>query len=304
MEFNKDTPGIITSMVRYLYYQISKFLRDPSKLDRYISHVPNFVKKHKPTTDVWSDAYDQGKEEINTWLNEQKDKSKIRNYCYSKNSKGYVTGITYQKITGQSPNDVNDYKMFIATTTDSLTKTGQKLLQESTESYVYSVLGVQAKTRWSIVGEGAKSLQTQDVFHTIVKETIAQSDTTITISNMRTVIASTNIVLNMAISPGMILVPSNLIIQKEKIPGYNNVLTLATDKMKFSKNTNVNYKMPIVTTTTQVTPKTTQITPKTTQVTPKTTQANKPKTPSVSVTSEILGVTMMIGGFLISRYIF
>ena len=166
------------------------------------------------------------------------------------------------------------------------------------------MLGVQAKTRWSIVGEGAKSLQTQDVFHTIVKETIAQSDTTITISNMRTVIASTNIVLNMAISPGMILVPSNLIIQKEKIPGYNNVLTLATDKMKFSKNTNVNYKTPIVTTTTQVTPKTTQITPKTTQVTPKTTQANKPKTPSVSVTSEILGVTMMIGGFLISRYIF
>ncbi len=107
---------------------------------------------------------------------------------------------------------------------------------------MYAVLGTQAKTRWSIIGEGAKSLQTQDVFRTIVKETIAQSDTTITISNMRTAIASTNVVLNMAISPGMILVLSNLIIQKEKIPGYNNVLTLATDKMKFGKNTNVNYK--------------------------------------------------------------
>ncbi len=118
----------------------------------------------------------------------------------------------------------------------------------------------------------------------------------------------------MAISPGMILVPSNLIIQKEKIPGYNNILTLATDKMKFGKNTDVNYKASIVTTTTQantkaspklktqvtpkttqVTPKTTQVTPKTTQVTPKTTQANKPKTPSV---------TMIVGGFLFSKYIF
>ncbi len=59
---------------------------------------------------------------------------------------------------------------------------------------------------------------------------------------MRTAIASTNVVLNMAISPGMILVPSNLIIQKKKIPGYNNVLTLATDKMKFGKNADVNYK--------------------------------------------------------------
>ncbi len=75
-----------------------------------------------------------------------------------------MTGIAYQKNTGQSPNDINDYKMFIATTTDGLTKIGKKLLQQSIESYVYAVLGAQAKTRWSIVGEGAKSLQTQEVF--------------------------------------------------------------------------------------------------------------------------------------------
>ncbi len=83
---------------------------------------------------------------------------------------------------------------------------------------------------------------------------------------------------------------------------------LATDKMKFGKNTGVNYKSPTETTqevTKTITPsKTTQVTSKTTQVTPKTTQANKPKTPSVSVASEILGVTMMTGSFLISRYIF
>ena len=136
---------------------------------------------------------------------------------------------------------------------------------------------------------------------------IAESDVTIMISNMRTAIASTNVVLNMAISPGMILVPSNLIIQKEKIPGYNNVLTLATDKMKFGKNTGVNYKAPIIIpkTTTQASPK-----PKTkTQVTPKTAQTNanisvsKPKAPVASVASEILGVTMMVGGFLFSKYI-
>ena len=294
-------------MVRYhLYFQISKFLKDPSKLDRYISHVPNLVKKHKSTSPVWTDNFVQGEEEISTWLSEQKDKSKIRNYKYSKNSKGEITGITYQKITGQSPNDVKDYEKFIATTTDGLTKIGQRLLQQSIESYVYAVLGAQAKTRWSIVGEGAKSLQTQEVFRKIVKETIAQSDTTITISNMRTDITNTNTILNMAISPGMILVLSNLIIQKKKIPGYNNVLTSATDKIKFGKNTGVNYKAPaeVTKTITQVNPKTTQVTPKTIQVTSKSKQANKPKTPSVSVASEILGITMMIGGFLISKYIF
>ncbi len=211
------------------------------------------------------------------------------------------------------------------------------------ESYVYAVLGAQAKTRWSIVGEGAKSSQTQEVFYTIVKETIVQSDVTITISNMRTAIASTNVVLNMAISPGMILFPSNLIIQKEKIPGYNNVLTLATDKMKFGKNMGVNYKAPIIipktmdptsstpkttqanaigsdsaletpkTTQTSIVtpkPKTTQVIPKTKTTDPKTTQTNanvsvsKPKVPIASVASEILGITTMVGGFLFSKYIF
>ncbi len=328
MEYDEDTPGIITSMMRYhLYYQIGKFLKDPSKLERYISRVPNTIKKHKPTSDVWTDAFYQGSKEILTWLSEQKDRNKIRNYKYHKNPRGVITGITYQKVTNQSPNDISDYEKFIATTTDGLTQIGQKLLQQSVESYVYAVLGAQAKTRWPIVGEGAKSLQTQEVFRTIVKETIAQSDVTITISNMRTAIASTNVVLNMAISPGMILVPSDLIIQKEKIPGYNNVLTLATDKMKFGKNTSVNYKAPIIIPNTaqsdangivDATPKTTQtnanansVLPAVGDVTPKTTQTSvnaittpKPKTPIPSVASEILGITMMIGGFLFSMYVF
>ncbi len=226
--------------------------------------------------------------------------------------------------------------MFIATTTNGLTKIGQKLFQQSIESCVYSILGAQAKTRWSIVGEGAKSLQTQDVFHKIVKESLVESDVTITISNMRTAIETTNVVLNMAISPGMILVPSDLIIQKKKIPGYNNILELATDKMKFGKNADVNYKVsdpaPASQSSTQG-GNTTPDTPKTTNSesksstqggdtgseSPKTTSTPsvvrptqggsakavpKPKSPKISVASEILGVTMMVGGFLISKYIF
>ena len=61
LDYNSHMPGIITSMVRYhLYYQISKLLKDPSKLDRYITHVPCTIQRHKPTTDVWTDAFDQG----------------------------------------------------------------------------------------------------------------------------------------------------------------------------------------------------------------------------------------------------
>ena len=48
----------------------------------------------------------------------------------------------------------------------------------------------------------------------------------------------------MAITPGIILIPSNMIILKEKVAGYNNVLTLATKNMKFGVNKNVNYVQP------------------------------------------------------------
>ena len=56
-----------------------------------------------------------------------------------------------------------DYRSFIAFHSEGLTEIGQKLFQESLESFNYCVLCAEARTRWSIVGKGAKSSQTQDV---------------------------------------------------------------------------------------------------------------------------------------------
>ncbi len=316
-EYNDHTPSIITSMARYhLYYHMSRFLRDPSKLERYMSHIIPFVRKHTPYVKVWEDVFYRTDMTLTEWYKwaEHRD-PEVRNYSYNK-KKG---GIKYQALIGTRNGHANDYRRFIAHETSGLTKIGQKLFQRSVQSYVYAVLGAQAKTRWSIVDEGAKSLQTQDVFYTISKETISESDVTIMISNMRTAIESTNVVLNMAISPGMILVPSNLIIQKKKIPGYNNVLTLATDKMKFGKNAGVNY----IASASQSSASQSSASQSSASQglvqggnAPKTTGSTqggnaglklsetKPKSPKISVASEILGVTMMIGGFLISKYVF
>ena len=310
-EYNDHTPGIITSMARYhLYYHMSRFLRDPSKLERYMSHIIPFVRRHTPYVEIWEDSFYKTDMTLNEWYEWAKNRDpKVRNYSYDK-KRG---GVKYQKLSGTRNGHGNDYRRFIAHETSGLTKIGQKLFQRSVQSYVYAILGAQAFS--------AKSLQTQDVFYTIAKETISESDVTIMISNMRTAIASTNVVLNMAISPGMILVPSNLIIQKKKIPGYNNVLTLATDKMKFGKNADVNYKASASQSSTQGgdIPKTASSVSKsstqggnTGSESPKTTSTQggstkavpKPKSPKVSVASEILGTTMMVGGFLISKYVF
>ena len=137
-----------------------------------------------------------------------------------------------------------DYRTFIAFHSEGLTEIGQKLFQESLESFNYCVLGAEARTRWSIVGKGAKSSQTQDVFRKIVEDTIVQNDTTVLISNMRSSIQATNVVLNLAVVPNVILMPSNFVILDKKIEGYNNVLTTATKEMSFGVNKDVNYNEP------------------------------------------------------------
>ena len=61
---------------------------------------------------------------------------------------------------------------------------------------------------------------------------------------MRTSIQATNVVLNLAVVPNVILMPSNFVILDKKIEGYNNVLTTETDEMKFGVNKDVNYSEP------------------------------------------------------------
>ena len=58
---------------------------------------------------------------------------------------------------------------------------------------------------------------------------------------MRKAIVDTNVILNTAITSGMILVPGSLIILKQKIPGFNNILTMANYSMIFGLNNDVNH---------------------------------------------------------------
>ena len=92
-----------------------------------------------------------------------------------------------------------------------------------------------------MVGEGAKSLQMQEIFNKLVNDTVAQDDGAVLITNMRIAVKATNVVLNLAILTKLVLIPSELLILKEKIPGYNNTLMLATKTMNFEVNEGVNF---------------------------------------------------------------
>ena len=234
-------PKIVTSVLRfYVYYHMSRFLRTPEKMDEYVTkEMTNLIQKNLPVKKVWTKKYHQGKETISAWLRTQPNKANIR---YARHYGG-VIGIEYEEVREVLPMDEsNDWKKFFQDDSEGIMQTGKLFLQKAAEAYVYCVLGAQAQTRWRIVGDGAKSLQTQEVFSKLVKDTVAQDDDKVLMTNMRTAVKATNVVLNLAILPKLILIPSDLLLLKKKIPGYNNTLTLATKKMRFGENKGLNFE--------------------------------------------------------------
>ena len=81
----------------------------------------------------------------------------------SKNHTG-VLGIDYQEVSKVVNNSDTDWMRFIKEDSDGLTNTGQRLFQVAVESYVYSVLGAQARTRWPIVGQGQSRCKSKKSF--------------------------------------------------------------------------------------------------------------------------------------------
>ena len=135
----------------------------------------------------------------------------------------------------------NVYKKFIPKKSDGLTTQGTELLNQSIESYIYSVLGAQARTKQSIYGPRASALETQRVFRQIVGDSTINYNTSTWINNMNKAVTSTNMVLNIAISPTLWLLPSSQIIAEKPTERYNNKLKVSDETMKFRLNKNVNY---------------------------------------------------------------
>ena len=276
---------------------MKRFTGTPEKMSPYITNdIKKIIQKNIPHKRIWAHKFERTRADLNYWHSHHVNKNNIRNYRYrmSANNTG-VLGIEYEEVSKVVNDSDTDWVKFIKDDSDGLSKTGQILVQSSIESYVYSVLGAQAQTRWPIVGQGAKSLQTQQIFHRLVQDTVAQDNPSKAISDMRKAIQDTNVVLNMAITPGIILIPSNMIILKNKVEGYNNVLTIATNAMKFGVNTKVNY----------VAPKVMKKPPTPPMVKPPTPTTVKPPTITTEPNAHLpylLGSTIGIG-FLVTKFV-
>ena len=103
---------------------------------------------------------------------------------------------------------------------------------------MYSILGAQARSRQAIINNQASSFEVQQIIGQIVEDSIINYDTSTWINNMNRSISDTNVMLNMAISPSLWLILSNLIILKNPIVSYNNQLRGANSVMKFGSAPN------------------------------------------------------------------
>ena len=176
--FPSSHSNILTSIVRFhLHFHLSRFMRNPKLLDQYITKDDiRTIRKFTPVHETWEKRTDSSHANLGTWYYSKpaSERSKIRRQKYHLTKYG-GTFIECEYLTGRFPFDVeNDYKTFIPKTSRGRTKVGQKLFQQSIEAFVHSALGAQAKTRWSITGKGAKSLQTQESFRKVARNTIVQ----------------------------------------------------------------------------------------------------------------------------------
>ena len=134
----------------------------------------------------------------------------------------------------------NQLQHFVPDQTSGLTPAGLGRINRSIEAFGYCILGAQANTRSSILGNLGTARNTQTDFLVLVDDAIR----TLTVSNepvkYQDAIEATKVRLNLAVARGVLLLPARMIINTESIVGYNNNLRRATDDMKLGVNNQVN----------------------------------------------------------------
>ena len=129
---------------------------------------------------------------------------------------------------------------FVPAQTSGLTLNGLGRINQSIMAFGYCILGSQANTRSSILGNLGTARNTQTDFLVLIEDSIK----TLNVSNgpvkYQDAIQATKVRLNLAVARGVLLLPARMIINTESIVGYNNNLRRATDDMKLGVNNHVN----------------------------------------------------------------
>ena len=134
----------------------------------------------------------------------------------------------------------NQYEYFLCPVSHGLTSAGLSRINQSIESFCYAILGSQVDVRSSISGSQGSAIETQRQFLSMVEDAIRNPDISKSVQRFQLAIESAKVRLDLAISPGLWLLPSKMVVNTESVVGYNNKLKKATRRMRIGVNSDLN----------------------------------------------------------------
>ena len=90
------------------------------------------------------------------------------------------------------------------------------------------------------MGSSGSAVETRQMFRQLLEETIVVNDISTGIQNYQRALSDARAQLNLAVAPGLWLLPSHLVINSESVLGYNNELQKSTSDMTLGVNQHVN----------------------------------------------------------------
>ena len=102
----------------------------------------------------------------------------------------------------------NQYEYFLCPVSHGLTSAGLSRINQSIESFCYAILGSQVDVRSSISGSQGSAIETQRQFLSMVENAIRNPDISKSVQRFQLAIESAKVRLDLAISPGLWLLPS------------------------------------------------------------------------------------------------
>ena len=134
----------------------------------------------------------------------------------------------------------NQYEYFLCPVSHGLTSAGLSRINQTIESFCYAILGSQVDVRSSIAGSQGSAIETQRQFLSMVEDAIRNPDISKSVQRFQLAIESAKVRLDLAISPGLWLLPSKMVVNTESVVGYNNKLKKATTFMRIGVNSDLN----------------------------------------------------------------
>ena len=134
----------------------------------------------------------------------------------------------------------NQYEYFLCPVSHGLTSAGLSRINQSIESFCYAILGSQVDVRSSLSGSQGSAIETQRQFLSMVEDAIRNPDISKSVQRFQLAIQSAKVRLDLAISPGLWLLPSKMVVNTESVVGYNNKLKKATTFMRIGVNSDLN----------------------------------------------------------------